>query len=62
MSETRTCACCGFTSDNYRLFIHPQDTGMKHLRDQWICRSYWKCVGRKDAKRRELEQNPARVT
>ena len=58
----KTCSCCGFESDNYRLFIRPQDSHAKHLSNQWICRSYWKCVGRSDAKRREHEQNPARVT
>lgn len=51
MGNTRTCICCGFTSENRRLFMHPQDAHVKHLRDQWMCRSYEKCVRRSRANR-----------
>lgn len=40
------CCCCGFASDNHRLFMHPQDSHAKHLRAEWMCRSYEKCVQR----------------
>jgi hypothetical protein len=38
----RKCCCCGFTSDNRRLFVHPNDLRLQS-RELWICKSEKKC-------------------
>lgn len=40
------CEDCGFTSDNWRLFVRPLD-GRRDWRDKRICRASWKCYRRK---------------
>lgn len=44
----KTCVCCGFTSDNYRLFkrANRESRGWNRADDEFICRSYYKCVER----------------
>lgn len=50
--EVKKCGCCGFESDNYRLFIKlPDRHDHRHWLDKekkrlWICRSEKKCIDR----------------
>lgn len=52
----KCCICCGFESDNYRLFIKPprhrwSSEELFHGRtDGWICRSEKKCIIRSKPK------------
>ena len=48
VERARFCVCCKFESTNLALFKRAitEARGNIYGSDDWICRSYWKCVER----------------
>lgn len=49
MPTTKTCICCGYTSDNYHEFKRASleaPSGLRLTDDDFICKSKWKCTDR----------------